>query len=82
MFLEQLYLQHFRNYIQEEIKFTNNKIILLGDNAQGKSNILESVELLSTLKSHRSTKDLELVYHDRLYGQIKATLKINTQTMI
>ncbi|WP_069790806.1 DNA replication/repair protein RecF [Cyanobacterium sp. IPPAS B-1200] len=75
MFLEQLYLQHFRNYIQEEIKFTNNKIILLGDNAQGKSNILESVELLSTLKSHRSTKDLELVYHDRLYGQIKATVK-------
>ncbi|MBE9221795.1 DNA replication/repair protein RecF [Cyanobacterium stanieri LEGE 03274] len=75
MFLEQLNLQHFRNYIQEEIKFTNNKIILLGDNAQGKSNILESVELLSTLKSHRSTKDLELVYKDRFFGQIKATVQ-------
>ncbi|MGY6530263.1 MAG: DNA replication/repair protein RecF [Cyanobacterium sp.] len=75
MFLEQLYLQHFRNYIQEKINFTSNKIILLGDNAQGKSNILESVELLSTLKSHRSSKDLELVYHNRLYGQIQATIK-------
>lgn len=75
MFLEHLYLQHFRNYIQQEINFTSNKIILLGDNAQGKSNILEAVEILSTLKSHRSTKDIELVYQDRLYGQIKASVK-------
>ncbi len=75
MFLRQLDLFYFRNYLQEEIELTANKIILLGNNAQGKSNLLEAIELLSTLKSHRLSKDLDLVYHNRVYAQIKAIVK-------
>jgi len=75
MFLEQLNLDYFRNYIKEEIKFDSNKVVLLGDNAQGKSNILEAIALLSTLKSYRTNKDIDLIYHNRLYGQITAEIQ-------
>ncbi len=75
MFLEQLNLDYFRNYIKEEIKLDSNKVILLGDNAQGKSNILEAIALLSTLKSYRTNKDTDLIYHHRLYGQITAEIR-------
>jgi DNA replication and repair protein RecF len=77
MFLNNIYLSYFRNYIQEEVNFYSNKVIILGNNAQGKSNLLEAIELLSTLKSHRVSRDQDLVYRDRLYAQIKADISRN-----
>lgn len=74
MFLNKIHLSYFRNYIQEEVNFYSNKIIILGNNAQGKSNLLEAIELLSTLKSHRTSRDQDLVYKQRLYAQIKADI--------
>ncbi|MBL1211019.1 DNA replication/repair protein RecF [Geminocystis sp. GBBB08] len=74
MFLNNIYLSYFRNYIQEEVKFHSNKILILGNNAQGKSNLLEGIELLSTLKSHRTNRDQDLVYQNRIYGQVKANI--------
>ncbi|NCQ40997.1 MAG: DNA replication/repair protein RecF, partial [Cyanobacteria bacterium] len=68
---------YFRNYIQEEVNFHSNKIIILGNNAQGKSNLLEAIELLSTLKSHRTSREQDFVYKDRVYGQIKANISRN-----
>jgi DNA replication and repair protein RecF len=47
----------------------------VGNNAQGKSNLLEAVELLSTLKSHRSVRDRDLVLEDAPVGQIQANLE-------
>ena len=75
MYLQQLELFYFRNYLQEKIDLKANKIILLGNNAQGKSNLLEAIELLSTLKSHRSSRDFDLVYNNRAYAQIDASIK-------
>ena len=77
MFLKNIYLSYFRNYIQEEVNFHSNKIIILGNNAQGKSNLLEAIELLSTLKSHRTSREQDFVYKDRVYGQIKANISRN-----
>ena len=57
MFLQHLHLQNFRNYQSQSVAFSAPKTILLGDNAQGKSNLLEAVELLATLKSHRTSRD-------------------------
>lgn len=74
MFLNSIKLSYFRNYIEEEVIFNSNKIIILGDNAQGKSNLLESIELLSTLKSHRTSRDQDLVYKDRVYSKIIANI--------
>ena len=75
MFLQHLYLQNFRNYSAQSVAFTAPKTILLGDNAQGKSNLLEAVELLATLKSHRTSRDRDLVKEGASIGQIKAQLR-------
>ncbi|PAX51789.1 DNA replication/repair protein RecF [Brunnivagina elsteri] len=75
MFLQSLQLRHFRNYQEQYIEFTAPKTILLGNNAQGKSNLLEAVELLATLRSHRMAKDKELVQDREPISQIKAVLK-------
>jgi DNA replication and repair protein RecF len=75
MFLQHLHLQNFRNYRSQSVAFTAPKTILLGDNAQGKSNLLEAVELLATLKSHRTSRDRDLVQEGANLGSIKAQLQ-------
>ncbi len=75
MFLKTLALRNFRNYQEQIIEFSAPKTILVGNNAQGKSNLLEAVELLATLKSHRSSRDKDLVKNEELLAQISAKLK-------
>ena len=75
MFLRSLHLRSFRNYVDRQIEFTAQKTILVGNNAQGKSNLLEAVELLATLKSHRTSRDREFVLDSAAAGQIEATLE-------
>ena len=75
MYLKKLHLRSFRNYIDRQVEFTARKTILVGDNAQGKSNLLEAVELLATLKSHRTTRDRELVLDTESAGQIEAVVE-------
>ncbi len=75
MYLKSLNLQAFRNYTAQTVNFTAPKTILVGNNAQGKSNLLESVALLSTLKSQRATSDRELVQNDAALGQIRGGLE-------
>ncbi len=57
------------------MEFVAPKTILVGENAQGKSNLLEAVELLATLRSHRATRDRELVLDGRAIAQVNATLE-------
>lgn len=75
MYLKTLHLRQFRNYREAKVDFDAPKTILVGNNAQGKSNLLEAVELLSTLKSHRSIRDRDLVLEHSDVGQINATLE-------
>ena len=75
MFLQHLHLQNFRNYQSQSVAFSAPKTILLGDNAQGKSNLLEAVELLATLKSHRTSRDRDLVQEGFTTGHVQAQLK-------
>lgn len=78
MFLKYLHLRQFRNYLDQQIEFRAPKTILVGANAQGKSNLLEAVELLSTLKSHRTSRDRDLVQTGESISQINATLDRNS----
>ncbi|MBE9167929.1 DNA replication/repair protein RecF [Pleurocapsales cyanobacterium LEGE 06147] len=75
MYLKNLHLRSFRNYIDQQVAFSAQKTILVGNNAQGKSNLLEAVELLATLKSHRANRDRELVREGAATGQIEAILE-------
>lgn len=61
MYIESLQLNNYRNYNQLSMSFDGNTNILYGDNAQGKTNILESIYMAATTKSHRGSKDGEII---------------------
>jgi DNA replication and repair protein RecF len=75
MYLKTLRLKQFRNYHDQQVEFVAPKTILVGDNAQGKSNLLEAVELLATLRSHRALRDRDLVLDGEQIGQVQAILE-------
>ncbi len=71
MLITNLKLQNFRNYNKLNINFNNNINVLYGDNAQGKTNILESVFLSSIGKSFRTNKDKELIKFGEQFSKIE-----------
>ena len=77
MFLNKILLTNFRNYSNLELNFDKNINIFIGNNAQGKTNILESIYVLSITKSHRCNKDLFLIKNNSLYTKIKGTVLNN-----
>ena len=54
-------LSNFRNYENQKIDFHKNVNIIVGNNAQGKTNILESIFVAGTTKSHKGSNDRELI---------------------
>ena len=75
MYIENLALQNYRNYARAEITFSDGINILYGDNAQGKTNILEAIYLIGTTKSHRGSKDREIIRFDADESHIRAEIK-------
>ena len=61
MIIKSLELENFRNYSQLSINFDSGTNILYGDNAQGKTNILEAIYLSATTKSHKGSKDRDMI---------------------
>lgn len=72
MKLSSIELKNYRNYREIHIDFDKNVTIFFGDNAQGKTNILEAVYVCATTKSHRSAKDKDLI----LFGEEDAHIKM------
>lgn len=61
MIVNSLELLHFRNYERELFDFDSETNVLFGDNAQGKTNVLEGIYLCSTTRSHKGSKDREMI---------------------
>ena len=61
MNIESIQLENFRNYDKLFVEFDKGTNLFYGDNAQGKTNILEAVYLCGTTKSHRGGKDREII---------------------
>jgi len=61
MIVKSLELNNFRNYESLKLELNNHNNILYGDNAQGKTNILEAIYMCGTTKSHRGNKDREII---------------------
>lgn len=61
MFLKQIILTNFRNYSSLKHSFKSQITVLIGNNAQGKSNFLESIYFLATTKSSKADRDEELI---------------------
>lgn len=71
MYVQKIKLENFRNYEKEQIEFDKNVNIIYGDNAQGKTNILESIFVCSLGKSFRTNKDKELINKDKDFSKIE-----------
>jgi len=75
MIIKSLELSNFRNYDFLTLDFDKGTNILFGNNAQGKTNILEAIYLSATTKSHKGSKDSEIVNFDEEEGHIRTLLE-------
>ncbi len=71
MFIDSLELSKYRNYENLNISFDPGITILYGDNAQGKTNILEALYIAGTTKSHRGSKDKDIIKFDEEEAHIR-----------
>jgi len=74
MFIKSVEIKNFRNYRNLLLEFNSNKILLIGKNAQGKTNLLESLYYLSCLGSIRAKVDSELILWNENFAKIKASI--------
>ena len=70
--LQRLELHHFRNIARLELALTEPRLLVIGRNGEGKSNLLEAVELLTSLRSHRCSADRDLIRHGQPEGRLRA----------
>lgn len=75
MIIKSLELMNFRNYEFLDLKFSEGTNILYGDNAQGKTNVLEAIYLSATTKSHKGSKDRDIVSFGKEEAHIRAYLE-------
>lgn len=77
MFIQSLELNNFRNYEQVKLEFHKQTNVFYGDNAQGKTNILESVFVCGTTKSHKGSKDREMIKIGKDESHIRMMIEKN-----
>lgn len=74
MYFKEVFLNNFRNYEEEHVSFDEKINIFLGDNAQGKTNLIESLFVMSLGKSFRTSKDTDMIGFDKEFARIKTVL--------
>lgn len=74
MYISSLELADFRNIASLHMEFSQGTNILYGENAQGKTNILESLYMLSTTKSHRGVRDRDMIRFGREESHIRSLI--------
>ncbi len=80
MYIESIDLKNFRNYESAALTFSPDVNIFFGDNAQGKTNLLEAVYLASTSASHRSRRDKDLIHFNHEEAHIRLFFNKNNLT--
>ena len=75
MRIDRLELEGFRNYIQETAVFDPRCNVVCGENAQGKTNLLESLVYLSRGKSPRARTDREMIGFEREFARVTAAVE-------
>ena len=78
MWLKTLKIKHFRNYQSAEVDFDPGLNIFLGQNAQGKTNILEAIYFLALTRSHRTRTDKDLIHFQEKNLQISGIIEKTT----
>ncbi|WZX99815.1 DNA replication/repair protein RecF [Bacillus sp. FSL W7-1360] len=79
MYIRSLALASYRNYSQLSVSFDPGINILQGENAQGKTNILEAIFVAALAKSHRVVKDKQLIQIDKTFARVNVKVSKRTQ---
>ena len=74
MYISGLTLTNFRNYEYREFEFDCNTTVITGDNGVGKTNIVEAIVFLSSLRSHRTNQDTDMIMFDSPYAVLMGEL--------
>ncbi|MEG1964342.1 MAG: DNA replication/repair protein RecF [Clostridia bacterium] len=74
MYIESVFLKNFRNYKEKFLTFDKGLNVIVGNNATGKTNLLESIYLCALGKSPRTTKEKEMILWGQLYTYVKIVL--------
>ena len=77
MIIRSIELRNFRNYENLDIEFDEGTNILYGDNAQGKTNILEAAYMSGTTKSHKGSRDKEMIRFEQNEAHIRTVVEKN-----
>jgi DNA replication and repair protein RecF len=73
MIIKSIEIENYRNYEKQNIIFDDKTNIIYGDNAQGKTNILEALFIAATTKSHKNSKDKDIIE----FGSEEAHIRVN-----
>ncbi|BAM46136.1 DNA replication/repair protein RecF [Amphibacillus xylanus] len=79
MYIKHIKLSHYRNYEQLNLSFDNGINVIIGENAQGKTNLMEAIYLLAFTRSYRTSKDKELIQWDQNYAKIEGLISKRNQ---
>ena len=72
MYIREIELKDFRNYKDLKLSFSRDVNIFLGENAQGKTNLLEGIYLNAVAKSFKTQRDKELIRFGEDYCKVRA----------
>lgn len=81
MHIEQLKLTNYRNYEALDITFDDKVNVIIGENAQGKTNLMEAIYVLSFTRSHRTMREKELIRWDSDYATIEGRITKRNQSI-
>ncbi|WP_017471603.1 DNA replication/repair protein RecF [Amphibacillus jilinensis] len=74
MYIKDIKLMNYRNYPKLELTFDDRINVIIGENAQGKTNLMEAIYVLAFSKSYRTAKDKELIQWEQSYAKIEGTV--------
>ena len=80
MKVKNIELRNFRNYDKLKLSLDFNNLVFLGNNAQGKTNLLEAIYYASTLRSFRTNDDFQLVLFDKEFCKINLQIERQNET--
>ena len=82
MRIQRIALKNFRTYDYADFTFSPTTNVLIGKNAQGKTNLIEAIYLLSVAKSFRTRLNQEMIMFEREFAKIIGLVKTKTSQKI
>lgn len=81
MHIKELKLRNYRNYNKLEVSFDDKINVIIGENAQGKTNLMEAIHVLAFTKSHRTSHEKELIQWEKEYAKIEGRVEKRNQNI-